>query len=148
LVFNLEIVYLYDSIIFSVALYLILCFYRPAKLKNYKLKAIIIMIQKEMESGPSEPKKYIKRSFPSENSKFSVMSQPETALVFDAAKIIHRFREFKEVQHEQLAGINLPEELKVHLFGFSPSHYLLNRTNLSDLIIENHPLDGRIIMAK
>ncbi len=102
-----------------------------------------------MDSIPiSEQKKYIKHSFPSENSKFSVMSQPETALVFDAAKIMQRFKEFKEAQHEQLAAINLPEELKVHLFGFSPNHYLINRVNLADLIIENHPLDGRIIMAK
>jgi len=46
-----------------------------------------------MDSGTkSEQKKYIKHSFPSENSKFSIISQPETALVFSADKIIQRFR--------------------------------------------------------
>jgi hypothetical protein len=40
------------------------------------------------------------------------------------------------------------EELKKKLFGFSQEHYVTNNCDPRKLIIENHPMKGRIIMTK
>jgi len=47
-----------------------------------------------------------------------------------------------------LADLNLSDELKKLLFGVEENHYLSQRVNASDLIIENHPMKGRFIMTK
>ena len=48
-----------------------------------------------------------------------------------------------------LATANLSEDLKRLLFGFSESHYIPELAeDADDLVIENHPLRGKIIMTK
>lgn len=42
----------------------------------------------------------------------------------------------------------MSEDLKRKLFGFSAGYYLTNKKNNKDLVIENHPIKGRIIKSK
>jgi len=42
----------------------------------------------------------------------------------------------------------MSDDLKRKLFGFSSGYYLTNKRDNKDLIIENHPMKGRIVMTK
>lgn len=39
------------------------------------------------------------------------------------------------------------EEMKRKLFGFSEGYYLVNRADPNNLVIEDHPLKGKIIQS-
>ena len=70
----------------------------------------------------------------------------EDVTTFDTGRIIDHYHTLKEQQHQQLARINLSEELKRELFGFSNSAYI-PPINHDQLVIENHPIKGRTIMS-
>lgn len=42
----------------------------------------------------------------------------------------------------------MSEDLKKKLFGFSEGYYVTNEVDPKNLVVENHPLKGRIIMSK
>jgi len=54
----------------------------------------------------------------------------------------------KETQYHHLATLNMSEELKKKLFGFSDGYYVTNEVDPANLIVLNHPMQGRLIMTK
>jgi hypothetical protein len=77
-----------------------------------------------------------------------LFGEEEPGFVFDAGRIIDHYREFRDTQHQQLASTNISDDFKRLLFGFSESHYLPRNEESHELIIQNHPLKGRILMSK
>lgn len=72
----------------------------------------------------------------------------ESVSKFDQYRIVEHYVRLRESQQEKLANINLSEELKRKLFGFSEGFYLTNHHDPYKLVIENHPLKGRTIMTE
>lgn len=66
---------------------------------------------------------------------------------FDHAKIIEHYRRMRECQHERLAAINMGEDMKRKLFGFSEGYYLTNEHAGRKLVIEDHPLRGKVVQT-
>lgn len=67
---------------------------------------------------------------------------------FDEGRIIEHYRRLKERQHHTLSTLNLSEELKRSLFGFSEGYYLTNEVDPASCVILNHPMQGRILMSR
>ena len=67
------------------------------------------MIMREEEFVPrSQPPATIKKSLPSVQTKVSApKANTSFSKVFDATRILHRYRELRDNQHEKLAAINL-----------------------------------------
>jgi hypothetical protein len=72
----------------------------------------------------------------------------ENVSKFDEYKIVEHYVRLREAQQEKLANINLSEELKRKLFGFSDGYYLTNLHDPYRLVMLNHPLKGRAIMTE
>lgn len=66
----------------------------------------------------------------------------------EEASILARYHRLQKQHYDQLAEANMSDELKRKLFGFSSVSFLINERNPKDLVLENHPLKGRIIMTK
>lgn len=72
----------------------------------------------------------------------------ESIAGFDQAKIVEHYRRLRDYQHEKLASINMSEDMKRKLFGFSEGYYLTNEVDPQNLIVEDHPLKGKIIQTR
>lgn len=80
-------------------------------------------------------------------SKLQAELRMENIAGMEQARIIERYRK-RENQQELLAALNMKEDMKRKLFGFSEGYYLTNDLSASDLIVEDHPLKGKVIFTR
>jgi hypothetical protein len=100
-----------------------------------------------MKEGSGGRVSVSKVSVESGKSQLHVRAEVQPIANFDQTKIIEHYRTLRELQHERLAALNMGEEMKRKLFGFSEGYYLTNDLAPRSLVVEDHPLRGKIVQT-